>query len=66
MILDNDQNGSVYQLILGNQTKDSFIKINTEYTSAKLAIAANIILKDGYILYIKFGNQCEVNLFVFW
>lgn len=42
----SEQNGSLYQLTVGNQAKDSFNKIKIKYISEKLAIDVKIRLKE--------------------
>lgn len=40
--LFNEQNGSLYQLTVGNHAKDNFNKIKIRYISEKFAIDVNI------------------------
>jgi len=42
----NEQNGSLYQLTVGNHANDSFNKIKIKYISEKLAIDVKIRLKE--------------------
>lgn len=42
----SEQNGSLYQLTVGNQANDSFNKIKIKYISEKLAIDVKIRLKE--------------------
>ncbi len=42
----NEQNGSLYQLTVGNQANDSFNRIKIKYISEKLAMDVKIRLKE--------------------
>lgn len=50
--LFKEQNGSAYQLIVGNHDSDSLKSIKTKYTSEKVATAEIIILSDLSDIFI--------------
>jgi len=50
--LFSEQKGSLYQLTVGNQAKDSFKSIKIKYISEKFAIDVKIKLNELVIIFI--------------
>ena len=51
-----EQNGSLYQLTVGNQAKDNFNNIKIRYISEKFAIEVNTKLNEFVIIFIVTSN----------
>ena len=52
----SEQNGSLYQLTVGNHAKDNFNSIKIKYISEKFAIEVNIKLNEFVIMFIVTSN----------